>query len=693
MGWQDAPIVGAAPAPAQPNPQAAPPGVASAWSQAPLDPTPSANPFAQFAPSANPFAQFAPNAARALDKYQQAAADKLAMLKAAGWRMDQSYGPADQCINGMTMGALPTIMGALTTPASMIEHGTWDPSEGYAYAKAQQNALLASGNAEQPITNGVASLAGGITTGALAGGAGLTFVPQVAAGAPAPGLLATAAGMGADGAAYGGITGFNSGEGTGRLTDALGGAAMGGVLGTALPVGMSVATSNPIVSQISARLNPQGFASSQLARAIMESGKTPEALQGALDDATAAGQPNFALADALGNPGQRMLSTVTKSPGPGRTAVGKFLEDRQAGQSGDVSNILAEALGAPKTAAQTTADLTAQRTADADVNYGAARTSPNAVDVTPAIAAADQILQPGVTRLFNPNSNIADNSIESAVAKAKAYLTDGKSNLSDFSQVLQAKMEIGNLIENGSPSQQQALIPIKNALDAELVKASPAYANARDTFAAQSNALDAIPLGTAAASGRVRAPDAIGQFNGLASTSQQPFRVGFSDPVIAKAELTPYTANAARPILNDAMQAKLSALSLHNGPYQPGAENAVEQRLGRENTMFETRRHALGGSSSVENMNDQHAGGIDPLAIYDGVTEGPMGMIKAAATVGRNFLGGSTPAVRSALGPAIQSQIRRAALARLLTGMGMGGAGGLTGNLIGASTNTPRLPR
>ena len=98
--------------------------------------------------------------APAPDKYQQAAQDNLAKMKASG--VDPSYGTTASFVNGATFGALPTIMGAAMTPAEMIKHGTWSPSEGYNYAKANENAALASGNAEQPATNTIAGIVGGV---------------------------------------------------------------------------------------------------------------------------------------------------------------------------------------------------------------------------------------------------------------------------------------------------------------------------------------------------------------------------------------------------------------------------------------------------------------------------------------------------------------------------------------------------
>jgi len=53
--------------------------------------------------------------------------------------------------------------------------------------------------------------------------------------------------------------------------------------------------------------------------AITESGETPDEIATALQQAEAEGQGNFTLADVLGNSGQRMLSSVARAPGEGRT--------------------------------------------------------------------------------------------------------------------------------------------------------------------------------------------------------------------------------------------------------------------------------------------------------------------------------------------------------------------------------------
>jgi hypothetical protein len=100
---------------------------------------------------------------------------------------------------------------------------------------------------------------------------------------------------------------------------------------------------------------------------------TPAQIADDIRSAAAEGQGMFTAADAMGNAGQRMLSTTARAPGQARTDVVNFLEGRQAGQGRRISGALTEGFDSPQTAAQTEARMTAQRGADADAAYGAVR--------------------------------------------------------------------------------------------------------------------------------------------------------------------------------------------------------------------------------------------------------------------------------------------------------------------------------
>lgn len=147
------------------------------------------------------------------------------------------------------------------------------------------------------------------------------------------------------------------------------------------------------------------------------------------------------------------------------------------------SEFLADGFDATDTAAQRTASLTAQRGASANANYGTAREAAGIVDPTSAIQAADDFLMPGASPVMNQSNNIADDSIESAVRRARSYLTD-------FNAALHSKQEIDAMIEGAKPAVQRQLIPIRNSLDEALGNASEPYAAARNTFPVEVHARD-----------------------------------------------------------------------------------------------------------------------------------------------------------------------------------------------------------
>jgi hypothetical protein len=273
---------------------------------------------------------------------------------------------------------------------------------------------------------------------------------------------------------------------------------------------------------------------------------------------------------------------------------------------------VSEGLDAPQTAAQARTALEASRSATANANYGAARQSAGAVDVTPAIQAADDFLRPGARGLMSPQSNIADDSVEAAVAKARRFLTDGKSNVSDFDTAFRAKMELDAMIERASPTVQRQLITIRNALDDALASSSQPFATARDTFRQQSQAIEAVDQGTASASSRMRAEDTIPQFQGMRPDQQAGFRSGYADPLIARIDAASMsgTTNKARPLLTGKAGKELPAFAA------PGRADPLMRRIGREDRMFETSNAVLGGSRTADNLADMgEIGTIDATVI------------------------------------------------------------------------------
>lgn len=466
--------------------------------------------------------------------------------------------------------------------------------------------------------------------------------------------------------------------------EALLGAAVGAggpLLGAGLARGYEYLR-RPIV----ARAAPDRYVMGQIGAALESAGRTPEQIEAALAQAAVEGQPQYAVADALGTEGRRLLTTVTKQPGPGREAATELLEQRQAGQARRLSNFLDEGFGTGgRTAEQTEAALTAARDAEADVSYRAAREGARPVDVTPAIERADETLRPGVSALADPGAGFAPNTIESAVADARALIAgEHGSQKFDFEAVLNAKKNIDGWIgtneRSGNNSVVGALKGIQRELDDALAQASNRYGAARDTFARQSREIDAIDTGRQAAA-RGRTEDTIQGFNALEPGAQQSFRAGYADTYIADAQKAAQGANVARPLTSDAVRAEFPAFAA------PGQGERLMSRIGRENEMFATRQAATGGSSTVENLNDQ-AGAVRRSLIIRAL-KNPTGAAGEALEalgvspttaetrriLGQVLLSGDGASLREAVVTARAQQEAREAMARRL-GRALAGGGG-----------------
>ncbi|WP_246688729.1 hypothetical protein [Mesorhizobium sp. M4B.F.Ca.ET.143.01.1.1] len=512
-------------------------------------------------------------------------------------------------------------------------------------------------------------IGGGLAQGIATGGAGFGLNAAQTGGT----LGRVALGSALDGALYGGLLG--AGNANGDSADRAKGGLLGGAAGLAggavapyLVAGASAAA-KPLIAPIMARLQPQNYADAALTEALSRSGRTPAQIAQTLADAQADNQGMFTLADALGNAGQRMLSTAARNPHEGRQTLVEALQQRQMGQGDRLANALSEGFAAPDTAVQRAATLTGARNAAADVNYAAARQGAGPVDVSGAIAAANDVLTPGVNRLVNPGSGIADDSLEGAVRRARNLLTDGQSQVSDFNSVLRAKQDIADQIETavrtGKGNQARILGQINRQLDAALEGASPGYRQANDLFRTQSNAINAVDTGRAAASGRTRAPDNIQTFNGLSPAEQSAFRAGYVDPLIAKVESASNspTTNKARMLMTEKTGQEFPVFSA------PGRGDQMGTRIAREQRMFETANSALGGSKTADNLADAaDLNKFDPTIMTNLMQGRPVAAVIAGVTKALNESRGLPPSVLTRLSQSLMETDPAAARLLLSTG-------------------------
>lgn len=634
-----------------------------------------------------PAAQPATAAQPEPDKYRAAAIEERDKLAKAG--VDTSAGLPRIGLQGATFNTADEVLAGLTTPLEMIGNKTWNPAEGYRYAKAKQDLSLEEGRKKAGWAGTAADIAGGVMTGSGLGKAGLSVAGRLA---PEAGLLARSLAGGVDAAAMGGISGAAEGN---SLDERTANAAQGGLigfgLGAAAPVVSKVVSTvaSPLTNNIKAWFNPEGYARSQVARAISESGKTPQQLADDVAMAAREGQDVYAVADALGNPGQRMLSTVARAPGAGRTAAVDFLESRQAGQGRRVANALSEGFDSPQTAAQTETALTNARNTAADAAYSAVRNDALPVDISGTIKKLDATLSPGVNQIARPQSGIANDSVEAALQSVRSRLTDGRSNLTDFTAIQRVRGDLSDQIQaavrQGAGNKARLLGGVMRELDNAMEAASAGHRAANANFSQASRTIDAVQQGRTAAM-RGRPEDTIPAFRNMTADQQAAYRAGYVDPLIEQTQSAAVGVNKARPFTSDAFRSEAAAMT----PMRTG--NQMSRQLGRENTMFETRAQALGGSKTADNLADEAAVGADPSMLRDLITGNVGGLVRSGIQAGVRGLTGNTPAVREEIGriltlrggnvtPAQMQSIvdeaqRRVQAAHLRSLLMYGGAGG-----------------
>jgi len=545
--------------------------------------------------------------------------------------------------NAATNAALAPVLNPLFDEKDQLPESTW--GERYAHSLREQEGMDAKFAAQHPIVDTTAKVAGGVAS----------MVPAVAA---APGLFGATGSFAArtgTGAASNALLG--GADSAIRNGDPVGGALIGGAIGAAAPTVQAAAS--PFISSIMARINPTAAAERQVARTISESGQTPQQLESAVRNAAAEGQGQFTVADALGHPGQRMLSTVARAPGQGRTDVVNALEQRQAGQGRRISNALAEGFEAPETAAATEARLTAARGADADAAYSAVRNDAGRVDIVPAINNIDRTIGTGPGQTLNA----ANDSVESVLRPFRERLA--RVDPDDFEAVQRIRSDMAdtaqNARQNGYGNRARLITSAVRELDTAMENASAGHLAANRNFAQASRDIEAVQTGRDAFM-RGRSEDIVPAFNALQPEGQAAFRSGYVDPAISQTSSAAFGANKARPFINDAFQTESNAIA-------PGAD-LMNRRIGREQTMFETRNQALGGSRTADNLADHEALGVNPTTVMNVVHGNWTGAIGSMLHAGVRGVTGNTPAVRKAVADILLqngANVNGAALTALVT--------------------------
>lgn len=555
---------------------------------------------------------------------------------------------AANAAQGMSFGLGDEFSGAIAGAKSLADGGEFLPA--YRAERDDARADMATINDRYP----AAATAGYLTGAAL---------PAMAASplATGKGLLDTGLRSGGLGMVEGGLQGAGNADGRDLLGETITGAAIGGLAGLAAPPLIGALTMGKRaftegLPQLFGRAS-QSKANRAIAGALGRSGQSRQEIEAMLAAAAKAGQPEYRMVDALGLPGQRMASGLTRAGGAPGDEVAEFLATRQSGQPERVGAFVEDAFGVGgTTAAKTKAGLTSARKDAADEAYDAARGNAAPVDVRGALGVIDARI--GGMK----GSGVAGDAIDSKLAGYRSRLAgDGAglgegvtgAELSDFDRVLGVKQavqdDIGVAVRAGRNNEARELGKLEKELDAALEASSDMYRTANDGFRTASKVIDAVDEGAMMAS-RGRAADNVPRFGAMAAAERDAARVGYGDDLLRRLEtMSAPTANRAKGLLSPKRVAEADAMALDPKLYA--------DRLARENTMWETQNRALGGSRTADNLADQGA--------MDGMSGEVMRAGKAAANL---QFGDMVQRVAGALAPLVkgQNEPTRALIAQML---------------------------
>lgn len=541
-----------------------------------------------------------------------------------------SFGGMDEVVSGAY---------GVTGPGSFGENRAW--------ADAVMDEELRRARGDHPVITGGSEVAGGLATGILA-------TSGVGPAATAWGKVGQAAGIGAgSGAVYGGLST------EGGVTDRAKGAALNGLIGAGIgaasvpveyvlrKVGGTVVNA---VRGMSGSVKPD-LVETALAQALAGSGQSGDEVAAALRASANDGQGGiYALADALGDPGQRALSGASRLGGTARRVVTDTLDARQASQGERIAQSLADALDARATAPAARSAMTGARDATADIAYDAARKGAGPVDVRGAISVIDDRLSPML------GSGVKGDAIDAKLAGYRARLTSQPGgdaypgstsvDLSDFDRISGLKKLVQDdasaAYAAGRGNEGRELKKLVRELDGALEDASAGYRAANDGFARASREIDQIDAGANASRPSQRASDTVDEYGKLTPEQQAAYRTGYGDKVIGRVEAAAEGANKARPFTSGKSIDELATMARD--------PKKLARALDRENIMFETRRKAIGGSQTADNLADQSA--IENI-VERGIS--PTAWIKSAGSWISNMSKGQNEATRAALADALLS--------------------------------------
>lgn len=509
--------------------------------------------------------------------------------------------------------------------------------------------------------NPVAAMAGELSGAAMTMGRGarLGLSPTanaVKAGAGTGGLIK--AGL-KEGAAYGGLYGFGSGEG--GVSERLGGAAAGGLsgalVGGAIPLGSAVVrgAAKPVTDAIKARANPGGYAAQKVAERFDDSriglGQAAARLQR---------NPGSMLVDEGGASARDLLRTTTNIPGPARDRVGAQLSRQAMGQGTRLKAAIRETFADPDGYVAAKDALVAKAAADADPLYRKAYQLP-----VPYTKSLQGVLETSAgKKALAKAEELASNEQFPFQQLFANQLPNGAFDIKrvpDMRGWDYVKRAMDDMIDAQTDSitrkvsnEGRVLVGLKNRMLGEIDAANPYYRQARAAFAGPKSLENAVEIGRRAM--RDYTPQQVENLVAKMSPShKEAMRLGAAEALRKSIDAAGYSHNAILKIFNNRAQTRVLRAMFDDDK----AFGQFTKTIFAEARKRATYEAVKGNSTTARQMADMmDAGSLGDTAglVTSAVTGGPVNATLQWIGSSLKRMGGLTPKVADEIAKRLMAQ-------------------------------------
>lgn len=499
-------------------------------------------------------------------------------------------GYAGQALQGLSMGFSDEAIARLR---SAMGGGEYED-----LVKAEREGLRKFAE-QHPVSSGIAEIGGAVLPAVLTGGA--SAVPSLTRAAPRTAALLsgsrpTIGRTTALGAGSGALSAVGTSEKPLAETfeDAMQGAGAGGVT----TLGLGVVGKYAAAPAFKAVKNALGFGDADrmadvaIAQALAKDGYTPDQAQAMF---ARFNRNELTLAD-VGENTRALLRRATAAPGEARLGAKGELAAREAGRVERISDDMRQLMSGSKDFYTDVQELMKKRSDEADVLYKQAWSS--ATQLTPQT-------NPGLVRLSNLPS------FKKAMAKGLEQLQDEGLDPNSPANVLKGLHHtkralddmIGEATRAGRGNEASNLMRMKKELLQEMEKASPAYKTARETFAGDSEMLEAMNEGRNIY--KMTEPEMRGYISRFKNSPSEydAFRAGIAQAMLERARTAGAAADPYKTLFSRDAEAKIRRAFRDDAAF-----DEFKQRILTEGRMLETEKTGFRRSPADTDLEPRASG-------------------------------------------------------------------------------------